>query len=108
MSGIKRGGAVVMGPGNNMASCSRCGARIKIPLPMSVTAFSKWVDFQEEVHKTCTKRPECSGISASWCARCGDCACPRLESGEPEGDLNDPECPLHAPDSTHAETGGAA
>lgn len=43
----------------------------------------------------------CTGVSASWCATCGDCTCPRDEEGcwmEP-----DPNCPLHAHDSPHAE-----
>lgn len=31
----------------------------------------------------------CTGLTASWCAVCGSCTCP--------------DCPLHAPDSLHAE-----
>lgn len=39
----------------------------------------------------------CTGLAASWCHRCGDCACPH-----PENELADPCCPLHAPSSRHA------
>lgn len=45
--------------------------------------------------------PECTGTSASWCPVCGDCKCPRSESGET--DLNDESCPLHSVRSKHAE-----
>jgi hypothetical protein len=41
---------------------------------------------------------DCSGLTATWCQVHGDCACP-----EPEKALADPECPLHAPGSDHAE-----
>ena len=41
--------------------------------------------------------PECEGLTARWCPRCGTCSC------EQDGDLNDPACPLHAPSSQHAE-----
>lgn len=44
----------------------------------------------------------CTGISASWCPRCGDCKCP--ERGEFAGDMDSPDCPLHALNSTHGET----
>lgn len=27
---------------------------------------------------------ECTGIAASWCPNCGECACPRSEEGEIE------------------------
>jgi len=99
---------IVVGEGipSNNAVCTRCGARLPIPVPLSVTAFSKWVAYQEEVHKTCLERPACTGVSASWCPRCGDCECPRdEETGELEGDMNDAGCPLHAPSSTHAAGG---
>jgi hypothetical protein len=43
----------------------------------------------------------CTGIAATWCPRCGDCKCPDGEPGVPT--FNDPACPLHAPDSKHAE-----
>lgn len=47
--------------------------------------------------------PVCTGVAASWCPRCGDCAC-RDEEGELRGEgLNHPDCPLHAPGSQHAE-----
>lgn len=38
----------------------------------------------------------CTGLTARWCPTHGDCAC------DPDGDMNDPTCPLHAPKSTHA------
>lgn len=48
-----------------------------------------------------TPGPECTGITAMWCPRCGDCTCP----GDPDrGDpMDDPRCPLHAANSPHGE-----
>lgn len=51
----------------------------------------------------------CSGIGASYCEVHGDCVCPRSASTRPDGEqdndrpsLDDPKCPLHAPDDeTH-------
>ena len=43
--------------------------------------------------------PACTGVTASWCPRCGDCSC--AKDGHDE--LNSPRCPLHAPSSPHAE-----
>lgn len=40
----------------------------------------------------------CTGISARWCPRCGDCTCP-----EPEQAMDHPMCPLHAPLSSHGD-----
>lgn len=47
---------------------------------------------------------ECTGLTASWCPRCGDCSCPRRDDGGPvEVDrLDDVGCPLHAEGSAHA------
>ena len=45
--------------------------------------------------------PECTGVAAVWCPRCGDCSCPRLPSGERE--LEADGCPLHGTSSTHGE-----
>jgi len=39
----------------------------------------------------------CTGVTAVWCPVHGDCACPY-----PQVALQDPDCPLHAPDSAHA------
>ncbi|MCW8137275.1 MAG: hypothetical protein KIT58_00010 [Planctomycetota bacterium] len=48
--------------------------------------------------------PGCTGVAASWCPRCGDCACPRDEEGWlTDAGLSDPSCPLHALGSPHAE-----
>lgn len=38
----------------------------------------------------------CTAASAVWCPVCGDCACPDREDR-----MDDPFCPLHAPDSPH-------
>lgn len=53
---------------------------------------------------------DCTGVAASWCPRCGDCACPKDEHGERVSTLrpddfgmDDPSCPLHAPRSEHGE-----
>jgi hypothetical protein len=52
----------------------------------------------------------CTGVSAMWCPRCGDCRCPVNEAGETVSveDLgyygkDSPDCPLHARGSRHAE-----
>ena len=54
--------------------------------------------------------PDCTGVTAQWCPRCGDCACPLLHEGNVEGGrtLNDPKCPLHAPSSPHGDAPGGA
>jgi hypothetical protein len=44
------------------------------------------------------QQPECTGLTARWCPRCGTCACPEYPA-----DMNSPSCPLHAPTSPHAE-----
>lgn len=41
---------------------------------------------------------ECTGLAAAWCPLHGDCRCPDRSSA-----MDDPGCPLHAPDSTHAD-----
>ena len=48
--------------------------------------------------------PECSGVTARWCPRCGDCACDPESMADPD-DMDDPRCPLHSPSSEHAEDG---
>lgn len=45
--------------------------------------------------------PACTGLTARWCPRCGDCKCRDAE--DPTVEMNDPGCPLHAPNSPHAE-----
>jgi hypothetical protein len=46
----------------------------------------------------------CTGIAAVWCPNHGDCTCPPAESDTADRALDDPNCPLHSPTSTHAET----
>lgn len=55
----------------------------------------------EEVHEAERFEP-CSGIAATWCPNCGDCACPVDvdAAGVVDVDAN-PECPLHGLVSTH-------
>jgi hypothetical protein len=43
----------------------------------------------------------CTGVSANWCPRCGDCCCK-----EPESRKDDEACPLHSPTSKHGEAEG--
>ena len=58
-----------------------------------------------------TPRVVCTGVTASWCPIHGDCTCPRhplhgytVDSHDSlEPGMNDPACPLHAPDSEHGE-----
>lgn len=45
----------------------------------------------------------CTGLAASWCPIHGDCTCPNRAGIEGSPTLNDPNCPLHSPMSTHAE-----
>lgn len=51
----------------------------------------------------------CTGLTATWCPTHGDCACPPRYEGDTDihagRTLNDPRCPLHAADSSHAEDG---
>lgn len=44
------------------------------------------------------KRPRCTGLTARWCPRCGDCSC-----GPYPAELNSERCPLHRHGSDHAE-----
>jgi hypothetical protein len=59
-------------------------------------------------------RGVCTGVAASWCPRCGDCTCPREADGSfvleyPDGpggrsvQVYAVACPLHNPQSDHAE-----
>lgn len=52
----------------------------------------------EEICEAKRRAPICTGMSASWCPRCGDCTCP-----DPEEAKDDPRCALHAPTSKHGE-----
>lgn len=48
--------------------------------------------------------PECTGDTASWCPRCGDCACPDEHDNPDNGPTFDaPNCPLHGHASKHAK-----
>ena len=44
---------IVMGPGDNRASCERCGEVMVIPLPMPMSAFGPWVRFAQAKHASC-------------------------------------------------------
>lgn len=50
----------------------------------------------------------CTGIAASWCPVCGDCACPRTVDGERIDNEGADDCPLHAASSAHASAEGGA
>lgn len=46
--------------------------------------------------------PVCTGLTAQWCPIHGDCTCHGLaEDGSWTSSMDDPNCPLHAPTSTH-------
>jgi hypothetical protein len=47
------------------------------------------------------REPECTGLTARWCPIHGDCVCPEGW----DGDMDEPDCPLHASASQHAEPG---
>lgn len=53
-------------------------------------------------------REGCTGVSARFCPRCGDCTCVRDDEDSTRA-LEGFACPLHGPDSKHAEdsTAGA-
>jgi hypothetical protein len=44
----------------------------------------------------------CTGLTAFWCPVHGDCTCERTYYGD--CCFDSPSCPLHAPQSQHAET----
>lgn len=46
------------------------------------------------------EKPECTGVTAFWCPRCGDCSCPRDVDGGCDFDTDG--CPLHGSPSQHA------
>ena len=48
------------------------------------------------------EREECTGTAASWCPNCGTCNCPEDPRGGRTRDRA--TCPLHGPESRHAET----
>ncbi len=54
----------------------------------------------EEVAKRRAEYEACTGMSASWCPRCGDCTCERWPDGTSDFDGRD--CALHGEKSTHA------
>ena len=62
--------------------------------PPTLDACREWIEDYEK------RREACTGVSASWCPRCGDCACPRFAGERQE---EDPCCPLHGRDSNHGE-----
>lgn len=45
----------------------------------------------------------CTGVGAGWCPVHGDCTCIGEEWGDELYNKNTPGCPLHDPDSLHAE-----
>lgn len=48
--------------------------------------------------------PRCTGAEAQWCPVCGDCLCPYvIDEEDGERTLDGPRCPLHSPESKHAE-----
>lgn len=42
----------------------------------------------------------CTGLTAAWCPLHGDCTCPEREFA-----MDDPGCPLHSFESSHAAVG---
>lgn len=50
-----------------------------------------------------TEPIRCTGVSASWCPRCGDCTCRNVDESR-----DDEDCPLHSATSRHAELEEAA
>jgi hypothetical protein len=61
-------------------------------IALSITYVRNLVKWRRE------QRQPCTGVAAMWCPNHGDCTCP-----EPEDERSDPDCPLHAVSSTHAE-----
>lgn len=63
----------------------------------------EWSDMRVAEHEEAVGAAlddRCTGMTAIWCPRCGDCKCPLNEAGERS--LDGSACPLHAPDSAHA------
>lgn len=51
---------------------------------------------------------KCTGKTARWCPRCGECTCTKGQPLDARGtgdDLPKPGCPLHGPKSLHGEAG---
>lgn len=64
-----------------------------------VTALLSHPDAQ----KAAGERKPCTGVAASWCPNCGDCTCKRSVGEGEYVSFDNPACPLHGPDSDHAE-----
>ncbi len=45
----------------------------------------------------------CTGLTASWCPRCGSCLCRPPHDGDRSAALADPVCGLHGDGSSHGE-----
>ena len=74
------------GDGRPHNSCPACEIELAAGTPAAVAAEPR----QGPV--------ACTGLTARWCPRCGDCAC-----GGEDADLNGADCPLHSSASPHAE-----
>jgi len=46
----------------NEVFCENCGGREKMPLPMPINAFGKWVEYISEKHKYCRKPGTKEGV----------------------------------------------
>lgn len=60
------------------------------------------------MYMTNTDERVCTGVAATYCPIHGECVCPPVSDPDPyehERDLNSPFCPLHSPESAHAEGG---
>lgn len=53
------------------------------------------------VGRTIDVQVTCTGVTATWCPRCGDCTCDRHADGEVDFDVLG-TCPLHSCGSDHA------
>ncbi len=80
--------------------CFRCREEVDVPADVWHNDASDLHAWWARTHR-CDVEP-CTGIAAQWCPRCGDCRCGPSEQFVGEWSLDDPRCPLHAPDTLHA------
>jgi hypothetical protein len=60
-----------------------------------------WQDNDDPEQADAAAEPDCTGVTATWCPVHGDCRCPRYEHNGYIPAMDDPDCPLHAPESLH-------
>jgi hypothetical protein len=63
-----------------------------------ISSFLRWIGKRLGQLGEDLEPVRCTGLSARWCPRCGNCTC-----RDPEGSLDDWDCPLHGEFSRHGD-----